>query len=84
MVSDTMEEFLQKKCKEGKHTPHTFLQETIQSPIEPKVNPPAPPAQRCEISKQQPKCSITAAVCGSCGVKEPMLCPTDDNLGNNA
>ena len=26
--------------------------------------------------------AITTAVCGSCGMERPLLCPTDDNLGN--
>ena len=49
-----MEEFLQKKSKEGKHTVHTYSQETIKSPFEPKLNPPAPAAQRCEIRNSIP------------------------------
>ena len=50
-----MEEFLQKKREEGKYRAHTYSQEAIQSPTKPKVdNPPASPAQRCEIRNSSP------------------------------
>ena len=50
-----MEEFLQKKHEEGKYRAHTYSQEAIQSPTKPKVdNPPASPAQRCEIRNSSP------------------------------
>ena len=74
MVSEALS---QKKNRESKHTAHTYSQEMIQSPVETKINPPAPPS-RCEIGNS----GNSAAVCRFNGKGKVLLGPTDD-LRNN-